>query len=307
MARILRTRQARQTLTGYLFLSPALLFYAVFLLIPVGMSVYISFTNWNLLGPLERARWVGLSNYAYLLTEDEMFAASLKNTVIYALGTVFVGMALALGVALLINDVRASALWRFLIFAPVVTPAIAVGRIWGGIYHPSHGYLNELLRLVGLPPQPWLSSAELALPSIMVTAIWASVGATVIVFIAGLRNIPAQYYEAARIDGARPWHEFWHITLPMLRPTVLFLSVTGLISAWQVFDLVYSMAIGGTESGTTPARAVMVVALYLYMTAFRNLRAGRATAGAVILFAIIFVITLVLLRILRRGGLEAYE
>ncbi|MEW6045989.1 MAG: sugar ABC transporter permease [Bacillota bacterium] len=301
------SKQARQTVTGYLFLAPALIFYAIFLVIPVAMSVYISFTNWNMLGPLERARRVGFSHYVYLLTADEMFAASLKNTVIYALGTVFVGMAVALGIALLINQLRASALWRFLIFAPVVTPAIAVGRIWSGIYHPSGGYLNELLRLVGLPPQQWLSSAELALPSIMITAIWAGVGATVIVFIAGLRNVPAQYYDAARIDGASPWHEFWYVTLPMLRPTVLFLSVTGLIGAWQVFDLVYSMAIGGTESGTTPARAVMVVALYLYMTAFRNLRAGRATAGALILFVIIFVITLVLLRVLRRGGLEAYE
>ncbi|HEY8424400.1 MAG TPA: sugar ABC transporter permease [Limnochordales bacterium] len=306
MARSL-SRRARQTVAGYLFLSPAILFYLVFLLFPVGLSVYISFTNWNMLAPLERARWVGFSNYTYLLTRDDMFIASLKNTLVYALGTVFIGMAIALGVALLINNVRGSALWRFLIFAPVVTPAIAVGRIWGGIYHPSQGYLNQLLRAVGLPPQQWLSSAELALPSIMATAIWAGVGATVIVFIAGLRNIPAQYYEAARIDGARPWHEFWHITLPMLRPTVLFLSVTGLISAWQVFDLVYSMALGGTEAGTTPARAVMVVALYLYTTAFRNLRAGRATAGAMILFFIIFGLTLILLRVLRRGGLEAYE
>ncbi|MBE3597873.1 MAG: sugar ABC transporter permease [Limnochordaceae bacterium] len=198
------SRQARQTITGYAFLSPALLFYAVFLLIPVGMSVYISFTNWNLLTPLERARKVGLSNYLYLLQEDDMFGAALRNTVIYALGTVFIGMAVALLIALLINNARGGPLWRFLIFAPVVTPAIAVGRIWGGIYHPAHGYLNEILRLVGLPPQQWLSSAELALPSIMATAIWAGVGATVIVFIAGLRNVPPQYYDAARIDGAGP-------------------------------------------------------------------------------------------------------
>lgn len=301
------SRQARQTITGYAFLSPALLFFAVFLLIPVGMSVYISFTNWNLLAPLERARKVGFGNYLYLLQEDDMFGAALRNTVVYALGTVFIGMAVALLLALLINNVRGGALWRFLLFAPVVTPAIAIGRIWGGIYHPSHGYLNEILRAVGIPPQQWLSSGELALPSIMLTAIWAGVGATVIVFVAGLRNVPSQYYDAARIDGAGPWHEFWHVTLPMLRPTVLFLSVTGLIGAWQVFDLVYSMALGGTEAGTTPARSVMVVALYLYTAAFRSLRAGRATAGALILFVIIFGMTLILLRVLRRGGLEAYE
>lgn len=301
------SRRARRTMTGYAFLLPSLLFYAVFLMVPVGMSVYISFTNWKLLGPLGRARRVGWANYVYILSRDDLFGAAIRNTVVFALGTVFITMAAALAIALLIHNVRGSSLWRFFIFAPVVTPAIAIGRIWTGIYHPSQGYLNQLLRMVGLPPQQWMANPNLALGSIMLAAVWAGVGASVIVFVAGLRNIPQPYYDAARIDGAGAWQEFWHVTLPMLRPTILFLSVTGLITAWQVFDLVYSMAIGGTEAGTTPARSVMVVALYLYLTAFRNLRAGRASAGALILFVIIFAVTLVVLRALRRGGVEAYE
>jgi ABC-type sugar transport system permease subunit len=297
----------KRTLTGYLFLSPALVFYLVFLVIPIGMSLYISFRDWNMLVPLANSRFVGLRNYIYLLTRDELFLIAVKNTIIYATGTVFAGMALALGVAMLLLKVRGATFWRFVMFAPVVTPSVAVARIWGGLYRPAEGLANAMLKMVHLPPQQWLADPDICLYSIMLIAVWSGIGATVIVFTAGLKGIPDVYYDAAKLDGAGPWAEFAHITVPMLKPTILFLSVTGLIGAWQAFDLIFMLAVGGTESGTSPVRSVIVLALYLYQMAFKNLRMGRACAGAFLLFLIVLAFSFIVLRVLRKGGVESYE
>lgn len=302
-----RKRLIRRTITGYLFLSPALLFYVVFLIIPIIMSLYISFRDWNMLVPLTQSRYVGLKNYVYLLTRDELFLVAIRNTLTYATGTVFIGMAIALGIAILLLKVRHATFWRFVMFAPVVTPSVAIARMWGGIYRVDGGFANALLKLIHLPPQHWLSNADICLYSIMLIAIWAGIGATVVVFTAGLKGIPEAYYDAAKLDGAGPWNEFRHITLPMLKPTILFLSVTGLIGAWQAFDFIFMMAVGGTESGVSPVRSVIVLALHLYQTAFKNLRMGRASAGAFLLFLIVLGISFVVLRVLRKGGVESYE
>lgn len=302
-----RKRLIRRTITGYLFLSPALMFYVVFLIMPIIMSLYISFRDWNMLVPLTQSRYVGLKNYVYLLTRDELFLVAIRNTLVYATGTVFIGMAIALGIAILLLKVRHATFWRFVMFAPVVTPSVAIARMWGGIYRVDGGFANALLKLIHLPPQHWLSNADICLYSIMLIAIWAGIGATVVVFTAGLKGIPEAYYDAAKLDGAGPWNEFRHITLPMLKPTILFLSVTGLIGAWQAFDLIFMMAVGGTESGVSPVRSVIVLALHLYQTAFKNLRMGRASAGAFLLFLIVLGISFVVLRVLRKGGVESYE
>ncbi|MGE5584569.1 MAG: carbohydrate ABC transporter permease [Bacillota bacterium] len=302
-----RRRSVKRTLTGYLFLSPALVFYLVFLVVPIAMSLYISFRDWNMLVPMTGSRFVGLKNYTYLLTRDELFVIAVRNTIIYATGTVFVGMALALGIAILLLRARGATFWRFVMFAPVVTPSVAVARIWGGLYRPAEGLANAILRMVHLPPQQWLADPNICLYSIMLIAVWAGIGATVIVFTAGLKGIPEVYYDAARLDGAGPWGEFRHITVPMLRPTILFISVTGLIGAWQAFDLIFMLAVGGTEAGTSPVRSVIVLALYLYQMAFKNLRMGRACAGAFLLFLIVLGISFLVLRVLRKGGVESYE
>lgn len=302
-----RRRSVQRTVTGYLFLSPAIVFYLIFLIIPVGMSVYISFRKWNMLVPLSSSTFIGLKNYQDLF-RDELFLCAVKNTLIWAIGTVFLGMLIALVIALLILNIRWAPFWRFLVFAPVVTPLVAVARIWGsGIYKTSGGMLNSILAMWQLPPQHWLADSRIALFSIMSVAIWASIGSTVIVFTAGLKGIPDEYYQAAKIDGASPWHEFRHVTLPLLRPTILFLSVTGLIGAWQAFDLVFQMGAGGTQSGVSAVKAIILLNVYLYQTAFQNLRMGRATAGAFVLFLIILCFTFVVLRVLREGGVESYE
>jgi multiple sugar transport system permease protein len=302
-----RRRAVQRTVTGYLFLSPAIVFYLIFLIIPVGMSVYISFRKWNMLVPLSSSTFIGLKNYQDLF-RDELFLYAVKNTVIWATGTVFLGMLIALVIALLILNIRWAPFWRFLVFAPVVTPLVAVARIWGsGIYKTSGGMLNSILAMWQLPPQHWLADSRIALFSIMAVAIWASIGSTVIVFTAGLKGIPDEYYQAAKIDGANSWHEFRHVTLPLLKPTILFLSVTGLIGAWQAFDLVFQMGAGGTHSGVSAMKSIILLNVYLYQTAFQNLRMGRATAGAFVLFLIILCFTFVVLRVLREGGVESYE
>ena len=301
-----RKRKKRQALIGYLFLSPAFLFYGIFLVFPIGFSIYLSFHRWNMLTPPLKARYMGMKHFTYLLIRDETFLIVLKNTLFYALGTVFIGMILVLILSLALSKAKYSTIWRFVYFAPVVTPPVAIGMIWQYLYRPTDGLINTVLRWLHLPGQQWLSSPVQALPSIMITGIWAGAGFTMLIFVAGLKSISETYYDAARIDGANSWQGFWYITLPLLKPTILFVLVTGMIGAWQVFDLVFMMSSGGIDTGVVPFESVAVVALYMYQTAFRAMRMGRASAMAFILFLVVLVITLIELRALRRGGVESY-
>ncbi|MDZ7290871.1 MAG: sugar ABC transporter permease [candidate division KSB1 bacterium] len=301
-------RTTRQTITAYSFLSPVLIFYSIVLIFPIGFSAYLAFHRWNMLTPPASARYVGFSHFVYLLTMDDLFRAALGNTVVFALGTVFVGMIVALLIALAINRMKSAPIWRFLFFIPMVITPVAIGIIWKYLYEPVYGLINTVLRLLHLPAQPWLSSAEQALPSIMLVSIWATLGGMIIIFEAGLKNIPEMYYDQAKIDGANPWQQFRRITLPLLKPTITFILVTGMISAWQIFDLVFVMTRGATiaggSAGSAPLESTIVVALHIYQTAFEYLRMGRASAMAFVLFFVILVITLIQLRLLRKGGIE---
>lgn len=302
--------RARQAISAYSFLSPVLFFYSIVLIFPIGCSAYLSLHRWNMLTPPGSARYVGLSHFVYLLSMDDLFRAALRNTVLFAAVTVVLGMVAALLVALAIHRMKSAALWRFLFFLPMVITPVAIGIIWKYLYEPVYGLMNTLLRLVHLPAQPWLSSAEQALPAIMLVAIWANLGGMIVIFEAGLKNIPDMFYEQARIDGASSWQQFRRITLPLLKPTVAFILITGMISAWQVFDLVFVMTRGATiaggAAGSAPVESTLVVALHIYQTAFEYLRMGRASAMAFILFFVILAITLILLRLLRKGGIEEY-
>ncbi|MFN3284280.1 MAG: carbohydrate ABC transporter permease, partial [Pseudothermotoga sp.] len=267
---------------------------------PVLFSFTVSTKRWNMLIPLSRARNVGFSEYAYLL-KDEMFLGVFKNTLLYAIITVSFTIIIALVLAVLINNAKFSVLWRFIYFAPVVTPQVAIGTIWGYLYRPSNGLLNSILGLFGFKPVYWLTDPDIALFSIMATAVWAGIGGSMLIITAGLKNIPQDYYDAARIDGAGPFKQFFHITVPLLSPTLLFLTATGFIGAWQVFDLPFTMG------RNAPAKSVMTVSWYVYETAFQSLRMGRASAGAFLLFCVIFAFTLFILWIFKRGGIKGYE
>lgn len=296
----MRTKKFNEVAAGYGFLAPALLFYVFFFGFPVVFSFIVSFRRWNMLVPLSKAKSVGLQHFEYLLN-NELFVNSLINTLLYAVVVVIVALTIAVVFAVLINGAKLSVLWRFIFFTPVVTPAVAIGTIWSYLYRPNNGIFNSLLSIFGIKPVYWLTDASTVLPSVMITAVWAGLGSSILILTASLKNIPNDYYDAARIDGAGPFRQFFSITLPLLKPTILFLTATGMIGAWQVFDLPYMMG------RNAPAKSIMTVSWYIYDTAFQSMRMGRASAGAFILFVVIFAVTVVILRMFRQGGVRGYE
>lgn len=280
---------------AYLFLAPAFLGMLVFAIGPILFTGWVSFHSWNMVEPVGQMKWLGSANYRYLLAQDTVFPLALKNSFVFALAGVGINTVLGLTLALLLNSrLRWRTLWRTCYFLPVITAPLALGVIWGFLYDKNYGLINSLLLLMGWPIQPFLSSPTQALPSLIVIAVYQYVGYYTIVFLAGLQGIPEEYYDAAKVDGANSWQTFWKITLPLLRPVLLFIVVTNTIGALQVFDLVYATTGGG------PANSTNTVVFYMYDTAFKFWRMGRATAMAFILFAIVMVITLVQLRLLRQ-------
>lgn len=292
----------RRALWAYLFVSPAILALLLFAIGPILFTLWVSVHNWNLIEPISQMPFVGLENYRYLLTKDAIFRRGLRNTFVFTICGVGINTVLGLLFALLLNTrLRARVFWRTLFFLPIVTAPLALGMMWSTLLNKNYGLVNTLLGLFGFPRQPFLSSPEQALACIIGIAVYQYVGYYIIIYLAGLQGIPGEYYDAAAVDGANRWQTFWHITLPLLRPVLLFIVVTNTIGALQVFDIVFAATTGvaGETSGGGPAGSTMVVVLHMYNTAFKFFRMGRATAMAVILFVIIFVITFIQLRLLQ--------
>lgn len=300
-ARPRRRWPSSRMLWAYAFVSPALVALLVFAAGPILFTFWVSLHEWNLITPVAQMPFLGLENYRYLLTKDMVFRQALHNTVVFTVCGVGANTVLGLLGALLLNTpLRARVLWRTLFFLPIVTAPLALGMMWAALLNKNYGLVNILLGLLRIPPQPFLSSPDQALASIIGIAVYQYVGYYIIIYLAGLQGISQEYYDAAAVDGASRWQSFWHITLPLLRPVLLFIIVTNTIGALQVFDIVFAATTGGAEtSGGGPAGSTMVVVLHMYNTAFKFFRMGRATAMATILFAIIFMITLVQLRLLR--------
>jgi len=292
----------RRTLWAYLFVSPAIVALLLFTVGPILFTLWVSVHNWNLIEPISQMPFVGLENYRYLLTRDAVFQRALRNTFVFTICGVGTNTVLGLLGALLLNTrLRARVFWRTLFFLPIVTAPLALGMMWAVLLNKNYGLVNNLLGLGGLSTQPFLSSPKQALACIIGIAVYQYVGYYIIIYLAGLQGIPQEYYDAAAVDGASSWQSFRHITLPLLRPVLLFIAVTNTIGALQVFDIVFAATTGlaGETSGGGPANSTMVVVLHMYNTAFKFFRMGRATAMAVILFTIIFVITMIQLRLLR--------
>lgn len=301
-ARARRRLLPRRALWAYLFVSPAILALLLFTVGPILFTLWVSVHSWNMLEPISQMPFMGLENYRYLLTKDSVFMRGLRNTFVFAICGVGINTVLGLLAALLLNTrLRARVFWRTLFFLPIVTAPLALGMMWAVLLNKNYGLVNTLLGLSGIPQQPFLSSPNQALACIIGIAVYQYVGYYVIIYLAGLQGIPQEYYDAAAVDGANQWQSFWHITLPLLRPVLLFIVVTNTIGALQVFDIVFAATTGvaGETSGGGPAGSTMVVVLHMYNTAFKFFRMGRATAMAVILFGIIFVITLIQLRLLQ--------
>jgi multiple sugar transport system permease protein len=277
-------------MAGWLFLAPALALIFVFFALPVLAALVLSVSDFDIyaVGHLENARWVGFRNYARLL-QTPIFWTALKNTFYFALVGGPLTIAAALGAALLVNAklVRFRTFFRTVYFAPFVTTLVAIAIVWRYLYHPRYGLLNWALGSVGIEPVDWLGDPRWAMPAIILMAVWKNFGYNMLIFIAGLQAIPEELYEAAHLDGAGPLRRFWHVTLPMLGPTMLFVAVITMIGYFQLFAEPYVMTAGG------PLRATTSVVLLMYEEGFRWWRMGYAAAIAFVLFVVILLATLV--------------
>jgi multiple sugar transport system permease protein len=225
---------------------------------------------------------------------DPLVPVSLFNTVFYTVLVVPLHLLAALVAALLLNvGVKGTNVYRAIVYLPSQMPLVASSILWFFIFSPTYGLANALLGYLGLPEQAWLWDVHLVKPSLVIMAVWAFGGA-MIIFLAGLQGIPETLYEAASIDGASGWHRFWHVTLPMLSPTIFFNLIIGLIGSFQVFTSVYVMTSGG------PGTASLMLVLYVYRHAFQNFKMGYASALAWLLFGIVLVLTVVQFRLSRR-------
>lgn len=290
-----RTRRGQQRLVGYGFLLPDVIGLAAFVALPIIGAFYISLHDWSGIGARE---WIGLQNYDDLL-HDEAFRDSLRITAIYTAVFVPLLFSISLGLALLVNQGLAlTGFFRSAYFAPFMVSLVVSSVLWGFMLQDPAGVVNEIIGVFGIDPQPWLGSKRFALISVILVTLWQGVGYSMIIFLAGLQDIPGVYYDAAKVDGAGAWKRFRHITLPLLKPTSVFVALISFIQALQLFDPIYVLTSGGPAGATTTA------VYYIYETAFQFLQLGYASALSVVLFAIILVFSLLQLRVFRT---ESYD
>jgi multiple sugar transport system permease protein len=275
---------------GMAFVAPALALIFVFFFLPVAAGLLLSLTDFDLyaLADPGSVRFVGLKNYATLLASP-VFWKAMANTLYFVLVGGPLSVALSLAAALLLNEklVRFKALFRTVFFAPVVTTLVAVAVVWRYLYHPRFGLLNQALGALGIAPIDWLGNPRWAIPAIIVMAAWRSFGYNMVIFLAGLQAIPESVYEAARLDGAGPLQRFWRITLPLLRPTMMFVVVMTMIGYFQLFAEPYVLT-GGTGG---PANATITVVMLMYKEGFRWWNMGYAAAIAFVLFLVVLAAT----------------
>ena len=264
---------------GLYFILPALIGTFIFIIIPICCSFGLSFTDWDLLNEI---KFVGLSNYKAILTEPVFFQI-LVNTLVYAVSTTVFAVIIPLVIAGIINSkIRGSEIFKTIYFLPFITPAVVIAIVWAWIFDPNIGGVNTLFRT----HLTWLYDTHLAMPVLIFVSVWKLIGYNVVLFLTGFSTIPQNLYEAAKIDGAGGGRCFWHITLPLLKPTTYFVTLVTAISSFQVFDLIYVMTEGGPQDSTN----VIVYSIYKY--AFEYFDIGKSCALAYILFAVIFILAL---------------
>lgn len=278
-----------------LFLLPSLIGFIVFTGIPIIAALVLSFYDWNL---LSKPTFVGLLNYKNLFGSDPIFLQVLWNTLYFVLGAVPLSIILALGVALLLNQqLKGVAFLRAGYFLPVVSSIVAASLVWKWIFNPDFGMVNDFLRMIGISnPPKWITSTTWAMPSIIIVAIWKNIGYNMVIFLAGLQDIPKDLYEAGEIDGANKRQLFWNITVPLLRPTTFFITIISIIGSFQVFGQALVMTEGG------PGISTNTIVLYIYQNAFVFFKMGYASAAAWVLFFIILFFTIIQSRIGKKRG-----
>lgn len=269
---------------------PAVAFFMVFLVYPVCNAFWVSLTSWDLTSP---PRFIGLQNYIELLSDDDVIHSALV-TVYYSVGFLVVTLPLALALAVLLDrKIKARAFYQLILFLPVVLSMVAVAMIWRAVFAPNDGLYQLFATPFGIHGVQWLNDPTLAMPSLIIVSVWKSVGYYLVIFLAGLQAIPRTVYEAALLDGAGPWRTFYNITLPLLRPYLLFVSVVSIVRTSQAFGAIYALTGGGPVDATT------VLPFLIYQNAFLFNRMGYASAIAVVLFLVLVVLTVIQFRVLR--------
>ena len=280
---LLSRLHAKRVFHAYLFIAPVILLFGIFRVVPSIQTLLYSFYKVELLRG--RFTFTALDNFRALLT-DEIFRKATVNTLVYVAAIVPISAMLGLILAVLFNArFRLQEFFKAVYFAPMVTSTVAAAMVWWWLYNPQFGLFNVLLRLVRIPDQPWLMSSHMALPSIIIFSVWKTLGYNMIIYLAGLQAIPAQFYEAATIDGATAFGRFWRISVPLLAPTTTFIFIYNSILAFQVFDQVFVLTGGG------PANSTNVVVLDIYRQAFERYNFGYAAAEAMVLFLFIMGVT----------------
>jgi len=290
--------RASKTWGSLWYVMPTLLGLIFFRIGPIAASLGLSFTDWRIAG---RPTWVGLGNYQAFLQSRE-FQTIMWNTLVYSAGTVVLSVTLGLALALLMNQkLRGISLFRGVYFAPYVMPIVPVALAWVWLMEPRFGYINYFLwRFFHIEGPGWLNSNTWALPSLIIVATWKGLGYYALIFLAGLQTIPVELYEVALVEGAGPWARLRSITLPLLSPTTLFVTIMAVINSFQVWGAIYMMTGGG------PGNATVVLSYAVYQYAFDFGRMGRASAMAWLLVGIVFVLTVIQLRLQRLWVFAGY-
>lgn len=275
----------RNALIGWSFILPNFLGFGFLTLVPVLVLFYMAFTNWNVFG---KADWVGLANFERLLG-DGSFHIAFWNTIYYSVLHIPLTIVVSLGLALLLNQkLRGVAFFRTAAFFPYITSIVAIAVVWNLLFSPDYGPVNEVLRFIGIHNPPgWLTSAEWAMPAVVIVSTWRDMGYYMILFLAGLQTVPRELHEAARVDGASVWQRFWNVTMPCLRPTMFFVTVMLTINSFKIFDLILVMTNGG------PGQSTSVLSQFIYRKGFVESQFGYASSAAVALFFLCIVVTII--------------
>ena len=280
MLRLLDT----ESVAGYVFIAPWLVGFLAFALIPFVSSLGLSFMDWQ---PRQPSSFIGFKNYEIVFTADPLFYKSLVNTAYYVGVHVPLNIGLGLVSALLLNErIRGQAIFRTIYYIPAVTSGVATALLWVWMFNRDFGVVNQILGAFGIPAVSWLGSTAWAMPSMILIGTWAF-GTSMVIVLAGLQAVPEHLYEAAAVDGANAWRRFRHVTIPLLSPTLFFLTVVGIIGSFQVFTTAFIVTQGG------PGFATLFYVLHLYYKSFQDLNFGYGSALAWILFLIIMVLTLI--------------
>ncbi len=286
----------RENLAAYAFLTPALILLGTFLVIPALMAIYYAFTDYYLLTPDQR-QFIGLQNFIEIF-KDPIFIQSLKNIVLFVVFVIPIQVGAALGLALLINKPRkGNIFFKIAYFSPVVLSLVVISVLWLYLLNPSEGLINSLLANIGIDAQPFLSSPKQAMITIVFVSAWQGAGYQMLIFLAGLQNIPSTVYEAGKIDGVNKWQNFFHITLPLLKPTSVLIMITTLISAFKLIIQPMVMTQGG------PMNSTMTPVYYIYQSGFSDRMIGYASAMTVIFGIIIGIITLLQSRLTKEDDM----